>query len=169
MTLQTVVEADERRPRRSVRGSEVLDRLDAQAADRGDAFRRILGEHAIAQTFPADRHRFEVLAIRVAVAEEDVHHPQREGRVRSRSNGHVLVARVRRSRPQGIDADRARAVLLRLPNERPKVRIRRQRIRSPKQDQLRVPDSLRIRSDALAVWQRISGAAGGGADRPGEL
>src|SRR5438874_7565795 len=109
MALQTVVETDERRSRRAVRAAEALDRVDGEAADVGDALRRVVAQHALAQLFPSDSRRREVAAVLEAVAEDDVHHAEGQGSVGSGTDGDVLVARVRGARAQLVDADRRRA------------------------------------------------------------
>src|SRR5205814_8107417 len=45
VTLQTVVETDERRSRRAVAPRKTLDCVDRQAADRGDLLRRVIAQH----------------------------------------------------------------------------------------------------------------------------
>src|SRR5204862_7348628 len=55
VSLQSVVEADERRARRRVAMREVFDHRRLDAANVRDFFRRVIAQYAIAQSFPAKR------------------------------------------------------------------------------------------------------------------
>ena len=78
-----------------------------------------------------------------------MHHSQRERRIGARSNRDPLVALRRGARSDRVDRDDLRAALARLEYERPEMRIRRERVGAPEQNQIALGNRFRIGAD---VW-----------------
>ena len=76
--------------------------------------------------------------------------PERERRIGTGPDRDPLVALIGRARAQRIDRDHARAALARLAHERPEMRIRRERVRSPQQHEIALGQTLRIGADTRA-------------------
>ena len=99
------------------------------------ALRRPL-RRALAQLLDAERVLRDVVVVLQVLGEQHVHHAERERRVRARPDRDPLVALSRGARADRIDADDRRALLARLQHERPEVRVRRERVRAPEEDEV---------------------------------
>ena len=75
-----------------------------------------------------------------------MHHGQRECGVRTGANTDPLVALLGGSSADRVDRDNRRAVLSRLSNKRPQVRVGGQRVRSPEEHQVTLRNRLAVRS-----------------------
>ena len=84
-------------------------------------------------------------------AQHDVQQTERERGIRSGHRREVPVARRGGPRANRIDGDDQGAVLSRLENRPPQVRVRRQHVRAPEHDELREPERLRVHSDAVVA------------------
>ena len=114
--------------------------LPRQAPPCRHALRRVL-PHAIDQRLVADGVARHVVVIDEAVADDDVHHGERERGVAGGFDLKVPVGRLRRARPDRIDDDDLRAAPLRLADKRPVVQVRDDRVRAPQHDEAAVDDS----------------------------
>ncbi len=167
MTLQAIVDADGRGPRRRVRAGEPLDLGRGKAGRR----RRARGcplAGAIAQCLPADRVILEVALVVQAVAERHVHHAEGQGGVGARQRGQVPVGLLGRPRPVGIHRHQGGPAPARLLDERPEVDVRADDVRAPGHDETGVDDGLGIEADRLPHRGLEPGPSRAGADRPRE-
>ncbi len=146
--VQAVVEADRRRPRRRVLAGERLDLLRPQAGRR----RRPRGRpllRPLAQLLVADRVALEPVPVLEPVAEDDVHHPEREGGVRARVRREVQVGLLGGARAERVDAHEPRPSPPRLLDEGPQVHVRADDVRAPGHDEARVDDGLGVEAHRL--------------------
>ena len=137
----------QRRLRRGVFAREPFDLFDRET----DRVRYTIGRvlpGALGQRVVADRVLRNVVGVDEAVADDDVHHRQRERRIAGRLDLNVPVGRFRRPRPDRIDDDDLRAAALRLAHERPEVEVRDDRVGSPQHDVAAVDDVFGIDSRA---------------------
>jgi hypothetical protein len=164
VALQAVVHSDECRARAAVPLAERDDRLLRQPRDRRGACGRP-GCGAGPQLVRAERVALEVVAVLQPPVEHHVHQPQGEGGVGARPDGVPFVALRGRAGPDRVDADDRRAALARLQHEGPEMRVRRERVRSPQQDQIALGQSLPVGPDARAHRHAHADRAGHRADR----
>ena len=165
MPLQAVVHADERGLRPAVPLAERDDRLGGDAGDRADALRRILAR-ALAQL-----RRCRACAARCSRRPRGPRSNSTciipsasaasvPGRMPIHSS-HCAAVRVR----IGSIAMTVRAVLARLEHERPEVRVRRQRVRSPEQHEIALRNAFGVGADVGADRHPHAHRAGHRADR----
>ena len=95
-----------------------------------------------------DRVLRDVLVVHQTVADDDVHHRERQRRVAGRLDRQVPVGRFRGPGPNRIHHDDLRAPTLRLAHERPEMEVRDDRVRPPQHDVPAMDDLLRIDSGA---------------------
>ena len=153
-----------RRPHGRVLAGDPLDLGRAQAGRRGRAFRAPLGGTR-AQLGLADGVPREVVAVLEAVAEDDVHHPERERRVGAGQQREVPVRLLGGPRAVRVDRDQPRAAPARLLDERPQVDVRADDVRAPGEDQPRVHERLGVEADRAADAGLVAGGARARADR----
>jgi hypothetical protein len=76
----------------SIVAAELHHLVDRQAADPGHARRGVLVQHALSERFVAEGVALDVVAVDEVLADQYVHHAEREGRVGARTQRHVLRA-----------------------------------------------------------------------------
>jgi hypothetical protein len=150
VALQPVVDAHERGLGPAVRPGQIHDAVFSDSRDRGDARRCVLA-CALSQFRRAERVPGEIVVVLEPLSEDDMHHAERERRVGSRTDTDPLVALIGGARANRVDRDDSRAVLMRPPHERPEVRVRGERVRSPQEHE-------------VALWQSLAVGAGVRAD-----
>ena len=162
MMLGTDQRPQQRRNRRRVLACESLDVRGRQADDIRDAVGRVVLD-AIDQRVVADGVLRDVVAIDEPVADDHVHHRERQRPVAARLELHVPVGGLRGARPDRIDHDHLRATPLRLVHERPEVQVGDDRVRAPEHDVAAVHDVLgidpRAGADGRGQARRGDGAA----------
>ena len=84
-------------------------------------------------------------------ADDDVHHPQSERRIRSRIDRQIPVGARRGARAIRINHHELRAIAPRLRDERPQVHVVAVNVRGPRNDVLGMFKLLRLRPELLAV------------------
>ena len=145
MMLDADQRPQQRRLRRRVFARESFDVFCRQAHRVWHAFRRVL-PHAFRERVVTDRVLRNVVVIDQAVADDDVHHRQRQRRVTGRLDLNVPVGRLRGARPDRIDHHDLRAAALRFAHERPEMEVGDDRVRSPQHDVAAVDDLFGIDS-----------------------
>ena len=135
---------------RRVVAGEAFDVRDRDAADRGDAFRRVLGR-ARPELIEAAGPAGDVILVEEPVADDDVHHAKRERRVGAGVDGDVPVRGARGARGVRVDDDELRAVAARFFNEGPEVDVVAVNVGRPGEDQLRVRESFGVGAELAAV------------------
>ena len=156
VALQADADADAGGPGVGDPPAQLHDRRDRQPGDRRHAIGRVL-EDALAERVPAHRVPVDEVAILGALAQHDVQQPERERRVGAGQRRKVPVAGGGGARPHRIDGDDLRALAARLEDRAPQVRMRRQHVGAPDDDQLRAAQRFRIHADAV-VAERVAGA-----------
>ena len=141
----------QRRLRRRVLAGEPFDVTGRKADGAGDALRRVLLD-SLDERVVSDRVAGDVVVIDQAVADDDVHHRERERGVARRLDLNVPVGGVGGSRADRIDDDEPRAAALRLAHERPEVQVGDNRVGAPQHDVAAVDDLFGI--DAAAGADR---------------
>ena len=168
MALKAVVHSDERRTGRAVSPGEILDGRGWNSTNGRHLLGRVSRQDSRAKLLGTDGHRLQVIPILELVTKHDVHHREGERRIASGPDRDVLVAGVGRARPAWIDCDDSCAPVSRLSDEWPEVRVRRERVGSPKDDEPRPVDGLGIGSHSPAIGDVEGLGAGCGADGPVE-
>ena len=141
-----------------------LDLVRAQAGGRGRPRGRPLAR-ALAQLRVPQAVALEPVAVLEAVAEDHVHHPERERRVRAGIERDVLVGLLGRPRAVGVDRHEPRAAPARLLDERPQVHVRAHDVAAPGDDQPGLRDRLGVVAHGLAAGGLVAVAARARADR----
>ena len=164
VALQSVVHTDERRSRPAITFCELGDFRRWNARNACDAFRRVL-TYTITQRFFTQRETGEKVAVLEPALEDDMHHAKCEGRVSAWPNRNPLVALRCGSRSQRIDRDDRSTALPSLEHERPEMRVRGERVRSPEQHEIALGYSLGVGADVGADRHAHTDGTGHRADR----
>ena len=152
--------------RPAVEAGEGLDLLHRQAGDGGGPFGRARGEMAL----QLGRHvavAGEIVAVGVAVAEEDVHDATGKRAVGAGAEGQVHVGLLGRGRAVGVDHDQLRTALLPGAGDvAHQVHVRADRVAAPDHDEVgMVGDLGRRHAPALAMAGLEAGIGEQHADR----
>ncbi len=121
--LHAVIQADRRRPRGGVLARQADDLFRGDAGEFRRALRRPLAD-ALAQLVEAFGVVRHVVRVVQALADDDVHHGQRQRRIAARIDEEVLVRRRAGAVAVRIDDVKLRAVAPRLHDERPEMDVR---------------------------------------------
>src|SRR5581483_11211341 len=147
-----------------------FDRLHTQAGDRSRALGRVLRtQRVLTKPLPVIGELVEVVAIFQALAEEDVHHRQREQAVSARTNLQVLVSERGSTRAVRIDNDELAALAAGLLNERPEVNVVAVDVAGPDNNQAGMREVLRGCSQPSPIDALERSGSSRGADRAIEL
>ena len=166
--LDAVVEADNGGLGRRVVTGEALDVRNGDAGDRGNAVWRVF-VGALAELIEAGGPARDVILIEEAVANDDVHHSEREGGIGTGIDGDVPVGGARGARGVGVDDDEPGAIAARFFNEGPEVDVVAVNVGRPGEDQLRVRESFGVGTELAAINGDEGLAAGLRADGAVEL
>ncbi len=168
MTLQTIVDSDDRWSCRSVLAREANDLIFGHSAYLGRARRRKLS-NTLAEFVEPERMMLDVVAVFQFVADDHVHDRESQRRIGARPHLYELMTLIDRVIAIRIYADELRAVCNRLFYLRPEVNIRRKCVRSPKYDQPRAMEVLHVGADSRANGVTHCVATGSRADRARQL
>ena len=168
VSLQSVVYANERRLCAPELAAELADSIGAYSRDGSRPLRRPLA-HALLELVSAQRKTGQIVLVLHRLVEEHVHDGQRQGGVGARANAQPLVALLGGARAHRIDGDHLRAILARLEDKGPEVRIGRERVRSPQQDQVAVRQCLTVGAHRGAHRHHHAYLARRGTDGPVQL
>ena len=149
--------------RHGVLARKSLDVVRRQAHRVRHALRRVL-QHALRERLVADGVLRHVVVVHQAVANDDVHHRERQDGVGGWRDREVPVGRFGGPRPDRIHHHNLRAATLRLAYQRPVVEVRDDRIRPPQHDVPAVDDLLRIDSGPGPDGGREAGGSNRTAD-----
>ena len=118
--------------------------------------------HALFQRGVAQRISVDVVAIDQPLADQHVHHAQRERAVGAGKERDMLRALLRRQALVRIDGDDFGPAPLSRLHTSPQVQVRHDRVRAPEDDQLRFVEALRIHSHRTAEggFQAVLARAG---------
>ena len=142
MTLQAVVDADGRRPRRGIVARQGDDALDRHTGDLGRAGRRPLLQ-ARRKLVETQRVTTHVVGVVKPLADDDVHNGQRQRAVGAGADGDPLVGGLGGARVGRVDDEDAAAGLARGLDEGPQMLVAGQRVAAPDQDKPGVGEILR--------------------------
>ena len=156
MSLESHGHPDARGARASDPLPQLHDRVDREAADLGDARRRVL-QDAPAERVPAERVALDEVAVLRALAQHDVQEPERQRGVGSGDQRQVAVRGVGRARPGRVDDHQMGAVPARRRDGAPQMMVGGQCVAAPEDDELREAEGLGIHPDAV-VAQGVPGA-----------
>jgi hypothetical protein len=149
---------------------EASDGLGGDTGDRSRALRRVFPpQRMLAQLTGAERAFAEIACVLQAIAEDDMHHGEREHAVGAGADGEMLVGQCGGARAVGIDHDQPRALAPRLFDERPQMHVGAVDIRAPRNHQPGVGKVLRPRAELHPIDRFKGNAAGLGADGAVEL
>jgi len=168
VALQPVVDADERRPCRTILARERADGLRGQPRDGPGALRRPLFQPR-AQLVVAQGVARDVVRVHQLLGHQHVHHGERQRGVGAGANGEPLVALLGRARADGVDGDDAGAVGPRAQHERPQVRVAGERVGAPQQHQVALGQPLAVGAQVGAHGHAHAHRAGLGADGARQL
>ena len=166
--LHAVVEADDGGLGSRVIAREAFDVGDGDAGDRGDAIGRVFGD-ALAELVEAAGPAGDVILIEEAIADDDVHHAEREGGVGAGVDGDVPVRGARGAGGVGVKDDEPGAVAAGFFDEGPEVDVIAVDIGGPGEDELRVREGFGVGAELAAVNGDEGLAAGFGANGAIEL
>ena len=108
--------------------------------------------------------RVYIFMVDEILADQHVDHAESERGIGARAQRDMLMALFRRERLVGIDRDQLCAATLRFLRARPEMQARRDRIRSPDQDQFALFVKLRMHAEAGAVRVAQASRTRGGAN-----
>ena len=146
--------ADEGRPRAAVEVRETIQIGDGHARDRRHGGRVEARQDVALEPVEADRLARDVVAIAEAVAREDVHHAERQRRVRADVDSQVPVGALGGAAPPRLDHDELGAARAGLLDERPDVDVGREEIGAPGDDEVGLGHGLGI-GPAHAAARRV--------------
>ncbi len=165
--LHAVVEANGHRLARlgrlAVEPGQFHHLVHRDAAHLGRAFRRPFGRPLL-QLLKAQRVAGQVVMVQQVFLDQHVHHAQRQGRVRARHQGDVLVAFFRRQRAVGVDGNQSGAAPLGFLGPGPEVQVGSDGIAAPDQDQPGILELFQVGADGGAHRVLVPRRAGRGAD-----
>ena len=101
-------------------------------------------QHALLERFEADRIALDIVAVDQVLGDEDVHHAERERRVRAGQRRDVLAAFLGGQAAIRVDCDQLGAAPLGFLGARPEVQVRDDRVGTPNDDELRLVEALRV-------------------------
>ena len=153
----------QRRRGRRVLAGEPLDVGCGQADRAGDALRRVL-LHPLDKRVVADGVPGHVVVIDQIVADDHVHHGERERGVAAGPDLQVPVGGLGGAGPDGIDDDEPGPAALRFAYERPEMQVGDDRVGAPQHDVAAVDDLLGIDPGAGADRDLEAGRCHGAAD-----
>ena len=146
--LDAVVQADRGGTRGRVLAGKLDDIFFGDAGEGGDAIRRIIRAHAIAQRLESVGVAGDVIGVVKFFADDDVHQAERERQIapgwmrRWRSASAAVRVRI------GIDHDQLRAVAPRFDDKRPQMHVGAVNVRGPGDDEFRMAELFRLGSIA---------------------
>ena len=118
VTIETVVGADRRRPRRTVGTRQLDDFLLGDAADGSDPRRWVIA-YAFGQRIVAERVSGNVIGIDQVLGHQHMHQPQGQGGVGTRQRRNMHMALLGGRRAEGVDRHQAGAAPLCFLDARP--------------------------------------------------
>ena len=142
---------------------QATDLVDADAANRGGARRRPLGD-AQAQCLEAIHMLRDVVVVEPIVRQQFMHHAQRQSTVRTRQQGDVLMALLGRLGAARVDGNQFGAAPLGLLGQAPEVQVAGDGVAAPDDDQFAFGKEAGVHADLGAIGRGHGSAAGHGAD-----
>ncbi len=166
--LHPIVHAQRRWPCRCVLSRQPLNLARGHSGPRGHPLRRILAR-PLGKLRKPMRHLVNVGAVFQALVENHLHHPQRQRRIRPRTDRNMPIGQRRRSCLVRIDHNQPRPIPPRLLHHRPQVNVVAVDICAPRQHQPGQPKVLRRHAQLLPVNQLPRLTASLRANRPIQL